>query len=200
VKISRVIGLTFVLMMGGLAMTDSAPQTQKATFAGGCFWCMQPPFEQLKGVVSVKAGYTGGKKENPSYEEVSSGSTGHAEAVEVIFDPSKISYNELLDTFWQNVDPTAVNAQFADHGTQYRTAIFYHSEEQKKEAEASRDRLSKSGKFHRPIVTQIVPATPFYYAEDYHQDYAKKNPLHYNAYKVGSGRESFIERTWGKKK
>jgi len=199
-KVARVIALTTIITLGGHIMTEAAAKSLKATFAGGCFWCMEPPFEQLKGVVSVKAGYTGGKNSNPTYEEVSTGSTGHAEAVEVLFDPSQITYDQLLDTFWQNVDPTAVNAQFADRGTQYRTAIFYHNEDQKKQAEASRERLAKSGKFRRPIVTQIVPAAPFYYAEDYHQDYAKKNPKHYNAYKVGSGRASFLEELWGKKK
>ena len=178
----------------------SPDKTMTATFAGGCFWCMQGPFEHTTGVLSVKAGYTGGKTINPTYEEVSSGSTGHAESIEVIYDPTKVSYDELLDVFWRNIDPTTEDAQFADHGTQYRTAIFYHNEDQRRKAEASKEKLATSGKFKDPIVTQIVAATPFYPAEDYHQDYYKKNPLRYNAYKIGSGREGFIEKTWGKDK
>src|SRR5438309_187579 len=192
--------LAAIPLLGALTMSDAKDleKTMKATFAGGCFWCMQPPFEQLKGVISVKAGYTGGHTENPTYEDVCTGTTGHAEAVQFTYDPAQISYKELLDVFWRNIDPTTENAQFADHGTQYRTAIFYHDAEQKRLAEASRDRLAKSGKFKSPIVTEIVPAGPFYSAEDYHQDYYKKNPFRYNAYKVGSGREGFIEKTWGK--
>jgi len=173
-------------------------KTMKATFAGGCFWCMQPPFEQLKGVISVKAGYTGGHTENPTYEDVCTGTTGHAEAVQFTYDPAQISYKELLDVFWRNIDPTSENAQFADHGTQYRSAIFYHDDEQRRLAESSKEELANSGKFKKPIVTQIVPAAKFYEAEDYHQHYANKNPLHYKAYKYGSGRETFIEKTWGK--
>jgi methionine-S-sulfoxide reductase len=177
---------------------ENPNKTLTATFAGGCFWCMQPPFEQLKGVTSVMAGYTGGHSKNPTYEEVCTGTTGHAESVQVIYDPSKISYDELLEVFWRNIDPTSENAQFADHGTQYRTAIFYHNEEQKRLAEASKEKLAKSGKFKKPIVTEIVAASAFYPAEDYHQHYANKNPLHYKAYKYGSGRATFLEKTWGK--
>lgn len=172
---------------------------QKATFAGGCFWCMQGPFDFLEGVISTKAGYTGGKIENPSYEEVSTGTTGHAEAVEVLYDPQKISYKELLEVFWRNIDPTTRDQQFADRGNQYRTAIFYHDEEQKKLAEQSKSELEKSGKFNKPIVTEIIEATRFYPAEDYHQDYYKKNPFRYEMYKQGSGRTSFIERMWKSK-
>lgn len=171
-----------------------------ATFAGGCFWCMTPPFENLAGVSKVEAGYTGGKTQNPTYEEVSEGDTGHAESVRVTYDPAKVTYQQLLDAFWHNIDPTTENSQFADRGTQYRTAIFYHNDEQKKLAEASRDALAKSGKFKSPIVTEIVAAGPFYPAEDYHQDYYKKNPFRYNAYEVGSGRAGFLERMWGKGK
>lgn len=170
-----------------------------ATFAGGCFWCMEPPFEQLKGVVSVTPGYTGGQKATPTYEEVCSGTTGHAEAVEVLFDPSQISYDQLLEVFWRNIDPTTPNAQFADKGTQYRTAIFYHSEEQRTLAEASKQKLAQSGKFTKPLVTEIVPASTFYPAEQYHQDYYKKNPGHYKAYRRGSGREPFLKKTWGER-
>ncbi len=170
----------------------------KATFAGGCFWCMQPPYDELEGVVSTTVGYTGGAKKNPTYEEVSSGTTGHAEAVEITYDPSKISYEALLEAFWKNIDPTTQNRQFADIGTQYRTAIFYHDEEQKRLALASKEGLEKSGKFKGPIVTEIVPASVFYPAEDYHQDYYKKCPVPYNLYKVGSGRAQFLKKQWGK--
>lgn len=169
-------------------------ETRKATFAGGCFWCMQGPFDFLEGVISTKAGYTGGNRENPTYEEVSTGVTGHAEAVEVTYDPQKISYEELLEVFWRNIDPTTKNQQFADRGSQYRTAIFYHNEKQKELAEKSKFELERSGKFDKPIVTEILPATNFYPAEDYHQDYYKKNPFRYEMYKQGSGRSSFIER------
>lgn len=171
---------------------------EKATFAGGCFWCMQPPFSKKKGVESTAVGYTGGTKRNPSYEEVCSGATGHAEAIEVVYDPSQVSYDELLEIFWHNIDPTAKNRQFADAGTQYRTAIFYYNEEQKKLAEASKNKLEKSGKFDKPIVTTIEPVSDFYKAEDYHQDYHLKNPFRYQQYKKGSGREDFIHQTWGK--
>lgn len=169
---------------------------QKATFAGGCFWCMQGPFDFLDGVISSKAGYTGGNKENPTYDEVSSGTTGHTEAVEVTFDPQRVTYKELLEVFWRNVDPTTKDQQFADRGSQYRTAIFYHNNEQKQQAEQSKTELEKSGLFDKPIVTEILPVTTFYPAEEYHQDYYKKNPFRYEMYKQGSGRASFIERTW----
>ena len=170
----------------------------KATFAGGCFWCMEPPFKALPGVRSVTVGYTGGQTPNPTYEEVCSGTTGHAEAAQIEYDPEKISFEKLLDVFWRNIDPTAVNAQFADHGTQYRTAIFYHDEDQRRLAQIAKETLAKSGKFIRPVATEITAASTFYPAEDYHQDYYRKCPLRYNAYKTGSGRESFIKKTWGK--
>lgn len=171
--------------------------TQTATFAGGCFWCMEAAFEQLAGVVSVTSGYTGGTKPNPTYEEVCSGTTGHAESVQVVYDPSTISYERLLDAFWRNIDPTTPNQQFSDKGTQYRSAIFYHDDEQKQLAELSKQQLAKSGKFTAPIVTEITPASTFYPAEDYHQDYYKKNPLRYNLYKIGSGRAGYLKRVWG---
>jgi peptide methionine sulfoxide reductase msrA/msrB len=167
-----------------------------ATFAGGCFWCMEPPFEKLDGVKKVVAGYTGGTKKNPSYEEVSSGSTGHREAIEVYYDPAVVDYQTLLKTFWQNIDPTDRGGQFADRGSQYHTAIFFHGEEQRRLAENSKEILDKSGKFDQPVATEILPAGDFYRAEDYHQDYYKKNPLHYNMYKKGSGREGFIDKFW----
>lgn len=177
---------------------SSETKLEKATFAGGCFWCMQPPFRKLSGVHSVVSGYTGGTKKDPAYEEVSEGVTGHAEAVEIFYDPSKVSYEELLDVFWRNIDPTQANGQFADRGPQYRTAIFYHTEEQKRLAEISKKELARSGKFLKALVTAVQPASDFYPAEEYHQDYDKKNPLHYKGYRKGSGREDFLEKTWGK--
>ncbi len=168
-----------------------------ATFAGGCFWCMEPPFDELPGVESTTSGYTGGREEDPTYEQVSSGMTGHAEAVRVVYDPRKVSYEKLLDVFWRNIDPTAVDRQFVDVGRQYRSAVFYHDEEQKRLAEASRDRLAASGRFGGPIVTEIVPAGPFYPAEEYHQDYYRKNPIRYQWYRWGSGRDQFLEKVWG---
>ena len=178
----------------------NASTKQLATFAGGCFWCMEPPFEVKKGVVEVVAGYTGGHVVNPTYELVCTGETGHAETVQITFDPDQVTYQELLDIFWRNIDPTTEDAQFADQGTQYRTAIFYHSEEQKKLAQASKDKLAASGKFKSPIVTEIVPAAVFYRAEEYHQDYFKKQPFRYKNYSVGSGRAGFIKKTWGSPK
>jgi len=180
-------------------MSD-AKTLQKATFAGGCFWCMETPFRHLKGVTQVISGYTGGKKENPTYEEVCEGATGHTEAVEVTYDPAQITYAQLVEIFWRNIDPTQVDGQFADIGRQYRTAIFYHDDEQKRLAEKSKADLVASKKFAKPIVTTVEPASKFYPAEDYHQDYATKNPLRYKAYRVGSGRDGFIQRTWGSSK
>jgi len=174
-----------------------APGLAKAAFAGGCFWCMQPPFEKLPGVVSVVAGYTGGSVEHPTYEEVSSGGTGHAESVEVTYDPKKISYQRLLDVFWHNIDPLTENAQFCDHGEQYRTAIFVHDEEQRRLAEESKQAIEAAHRFGQPIVTQIVQAGPFWPAEDYHQDYAKKNPLRYNFYRTSCGRDRRLQELWG---
>ena len=171
--------------------------TETATLAGGCFWCMEGPFEALDGVVSVTSGYTGGAALNPTYAEVSSGATGHAEAVQIVYDPAQVSYARLLEVFWRNIDPTQPDGQFADHGRQYRTAVFYHSDEQRRQAEASKVALASSGQFTKPIVTEIIPAGPFYPAEDYHQDYYKKNPIRYKLYRVGSGREGFLKRIWG---
>jgi len=153
----------------------------------------------LDGVISTTSGYCGGKEKNPTYKQVSAGETGHAEAVEILYDPSRISYAELLDVFWRNVDPTQKDGQFADTGAQYRTAIFYHNEEQKRLAEISKKELKNTGKFAKKIVTEIVPATPFYRAEEYHQDYYKKNPLRYKFYRYGSGRDDYLVRKWGKK-
>ncbi len=168
-----------------------------ATFAGGCFWCMQPPFQQVEGVVSVVAGYAGGTKVNPSYEEVSSGTTGHLEAVQVTYDPEQVPYGKLLDLFWKQIDPTDQEGQFADKGSQYKTAIFYHDEEQKQAAERSKKELDDSGKFKKPVATGIRPFTNFYPAEEYHQNYAEKKPREYEQYKMLSGRKAFIEKVWG---
>ena len=172
-------------------------EPQAAYFAGGCFWCMQYPFDRVKGVKKTVVGYMGGKPASPTYEQVSSGSTGHAEAIQVFYDPNEVTYQQLLDVFWRNIDPTAVNRQFADRGTQYRTAIFYRDDKEKAAAEASKTALEKSGKFDKPIATQIVAAAPFYAAEDYHQAYYRKNPEHFERYEVGSGRAGYIKRTWG---
>ena len=168
-----------------------------ATFAGGCFWCTESDFEKLPGVVKVVSGYTGGQKVNPSYEEVSSGSTGHVEAVQVYYDPSKLTYTELLDTFWKHIDPTDSGGQFVDRGSQYRSVIFYHDEEQKKLAEKSKQDLDRSGKFDKPIATEIIKFTQFYEAEEYHQDYYKTSPLRYKYYRSGSGRDQYIKKVWG---
>ena len=170
---------------------------EKATFAGGCFWCMVKPFDRYDGVLSVISGYTGGTKENPTYEEVCSETTGHYEAVEITFQPEVISYRELLDIFWMQIDPTDPGGQFFDRGTSYKTAIFYHSEEQKEIAETSKNELNESGRFEKEIVTPIIQASVFYPAEEYHQQYYKKNPQHYNSYHVGSGRAGFIKKHWG---
>jgi methionine-S-sulfoxide reductase len=171
-----------------------------ATLAGGCFWCMESPFEKLPGVKKVISGYTGGTVKNPTYEEVCSGETGHFEAVQITYDPEKITYKEILTVFWKQIDPTDPIGQFADRGTQYRTAIFYHSDEQKKIAEASKNDLQKSGKFSRPIETLILGAREFYPAEEYHQDYYIKNPARYLMYRKGSGREGFLKSVWGESK
>lgn len=186
-------GLIAILMHTGVS---AEMKTEKAIFAGGCFWCMEPPFEKLDGVKEVISGYTGGHKENPTYEEVSSGTTGHVEAVEVLYDPSKVSYEKLLDVFWRQIDPRDPDGQFVDRGSQYRSAIFYLNDEQKALAEKSKEELDKSGRFDKPIVTEILPASTFYRAEDYHQDYYKKNPLRYKFYRFNSGRDQFLKKVW----
>ncbi|MEF8726225.1 MAG: peptide-methionine (S)-S-oxide reductase MsrA [Candidatus Bipolaricaulota bacterium] len=168
-----------------------------ATLAGGCFWCMEPPFVTLEGVEEVVAGYTGGELEDPTYEQVSTGDTGHYEAVQIYYDPVKISYEEILDVYWQHIDPTDPEGQFADRGSQYKTAIFYHDDEQKELAESSKKDLDESDKFKDSIVTEILPFEDFYPAERYHQDYYEKNPQRYSSYKTLSGREGFISSTWG---
>ncbi|WP_085993318.1 peptide-methionine (S)-S-oxide reductase MsrA [Oceanobacillus senegalensis] len=168
----------------------------KATFAGGCFWCMVKPFDQWEGVEQVISGYTGGHVKNPTYEQVKSGQTGHYEAVEISFDPSIISYKTIIDLYWKQVDPTDDGGQFHDRGDQYRTAIFFHNEEQRKVAESTKYALEKSGKFSKPIVTEIIPATTFYPAEDYHQDFYKKSEKEYKEDRVKSGRDEFIKAVW----
>ena len=167
-----------------------------ATFAGGCFWCMEGPFAAEPGVVEVVSGYSGGHKQNPTYEEVCSETTGHLEVIQLTYDSAVVSYARLLDIFWQQIDPTDPGGQFHDRGQSYRTAVFYHDEEQKKAAELSKRALAKSGRFDEPIVTEIVPATTFYPAEDYHQEYYKKNPLRYKMYRMGSGRDAYLKETW----
>lgn len=181
-----------------LATAPARPgAVQKATFAGGCFWCMEHPFDQLQGVVSVTSGYTGGQKKNPTYKEVSAGITGHAESVQVVYDPARISYTKLLEVYWHNVDPTVKDSQFCDSGHQYRSAIFYHNEEQHKLVLRSKETLEKSKPFREPIVTEIAAATEFYPAEDYHQHYYKKNPIRYRYYRSGCGRDRRLKELWG---
>ena len=179
-----------------------APQSgrlEKATFAGGCFWCMEHPFDELPGVVSVTSGYTGGQKKNPTYEEVSAGGTGHAESVQVVYDPTKISYERLLTVYWHNIDPTVKDRQFCDIGRQYRSAIFYNSEEQRRLALKSKAALDRNRPFREDVVTEIVPAGEFYPAEVYHQHYYKKNPLRYKYYRTGCGRDRRLKELWGEK-
>lgn len=177
-------------------MESPKPITARAIFAGGCFWCMQAEFEQAPGVISVTAGYTGGTIKNPTYEEVSSGATGHAEAIEVVYDPAKIAYVTLLDIFWSNIDPMDAGGQLHDRGTQYRTAIFYTTDDQRILAETSKQKVED--KLKKPIATEISKADEFYPAEDYHQDYYKKNPIRFKAYELGSGREEHLKEIWGK--
>jgi len=177
--------------------TFAEKKTEKAVFAGGCFWCMESPFEGIEGVTDVISGYTGGTLKNPSYEQVCTGTTGHYEAVEVTFDPAVISYEKLLDIFWRNIDPTDDGGQFADRGSQYKTAIFYHTDQQRQIAVESKEKLEKSGIFSKPVVTEIKSAQPFYHAEGYHQDFCRKNPQKYESYRSGSGRKLFLQKTWG---
>ena len=202
--------LLHVMIMAGLMVATttlgadlpgkaaSGKRLEKATFAGGCFWCMQPPFDHLAGVVSTTAGYTGGQKKNPTYEEVSAGGTGHAESVEVLYDPARVSYAQLLEVFWHNVDPLTANRQFCDAGSQYRTAIFYHDETQRRLADESKGALEKARGWR--IVTEIVPAGVFYPAEEYHQSYYKKNPGRYKIYRWNCGRDARLKALWGTKK
>jgi methionine-S-sulfoxide reductase len=186
----------FLLLFAAASPTGGETKTAKATFAGGCFWCMEPPFDKIDGVLATTSGYTGGKVSNPSYEQVSAGGTGHLEAVEVTYDPSKVSYEKLLEVFWQNIDPTDANGQFCDRGAQYATAIFVHDEEQRRLAEESKRAIADSGRLKKPIVTPIRDAGPFYAAEDYHQDYYEKNPIRYKFYRGRCGRDRALEKLW----
>jgi peptide-methionine (S)-S-oxide reductase len=195
--------LTLAALLIGVWNVDSTSHAAadaalgKAYFAGGCFWCMEEAFEKVEGVRSATSGYMGGRVANPSYEEVSAGRTGHAESVEVVYDPSKVSYQKLLDAFWHNVDPVTPNAQFCDHGSQYRSAIFFQTDEEKRVSESSKQAIEQSKRFTEPIVTQIVPASQFYPAEEYHQDFYKKNPIRYKIYKYNCGRAQRLEVLWG---
>ena len=200
--------ITCLTLVCGFAITSHAysqaakpaaqPATVKATFAGGCFWCMEPPYDKLPGVVSTTSGYMGGKTKNPTYESISTGTTGHAEVVQVEYDPTKVTYEKLLEVFWRNVDPTQRDGQFCDRGSHYRTAIYYHGEEQKKLAEASKAALEKSKPFKGDIVTEITAAPDFYRAEEYHQDFYKKNPTRYKVYRSGCGRDARLQALWGR--
>jgi peptide methionine sulfoxide reductase msrA/msrB len=189
----------FAILSLCLSLPALGAETKElATFAGGCFWCMEPPFLKVDGVIDVQSGYTGGKAVKPTYEQVSEGGTGHTEAVQVTFDPKKVSYDKLLDVFWRSMDPTDGDGQFVDRGKQYRPGIFYHSEAQKKAAEASRAALEKSGRFKKPLATEITAFSAFYPAEEYHQHYFRKNPVRYKYYRYRSGRDQFLEGIWGK--
>ena len=195
--------LFLVISFAGLAHAEAGKATDagyaKAIFAGGCFWCMEPPFDKLDGVISTTSGYTGGSLKNPSYEQVSSGRTGHAEAVQIVYDPKKVTYEKLLDVFWHNIDPTVKDQQFCDVGNQYRSGIFYLNEEQTRLAEASKAQLDKSKPFKAAIVTEITAAGEFYPAEEYHQDFYLKNPLRYKFYRSGCGRDARLKDLWGDK-
>jgi peptide-methionine (S)-S-oxide reductase len=199
VKTRQLLHGLLPLLLGLATATPARAQDAmvRATFAGGCFWCVEEAFEKVDGVVTAISGYTGGQTPNPTYEQVSDGGTGHAESVEVLFDPAKVTYEQLLQVFWHNIDPLAIDAQFCDHGRQYRSAIFYHDEEQRRAAEASKAALERSKRFDQPIATEIVPAGAFYPAEDYHQDYYQKNPVRYKFYKWNCGRAQRLEKLWG---
>lgn len=198
-SIPRFAALLLALGLGGPADAAAADDSGRAEaiFAGGCFWCMEPPFDALDGVLSTTSGYIGGDLANPTYEQVSAGGTGHAEAVKVVYDPQRIDYGDLLDVFWRNVDPLTKDRQFCDRGSQYRSAIFYLDERQRALAEASRRELEASGRFGEPIVTEITAAGTFYPAEEYHQDYYEKNPLRYKFYRYGCGRDQRLQELWG---
>jgi peptide-methionine (S)-S-oxide reductase len=195
--LAAIISVTATATALAQSPQPAATKPAKATFAGGCFWCMEEAFEPVAGVTAVISGYMGGKTKNPSYEQVSSGRTGHAEVVQIEYDPKRVSYEKLLEVFWRNIDPTQPDAQFCDHGSQYRSAVFYHDEAQKRLAENSRAALVKSKPFKGEIVTEISKAAEFYPAEDYHQDYYKKNPVRYKFYKTGCGRAARLKELWG---
>lgn len=201
---------TFLTLIAALVFSSHAFATKatpaapsglaKATFAAGCFWCVEPPFDKLDGVVSTTSGYIGGQQSNPNYKDVSAGKTGHTEAVEVVYDPTKVSYQTLLKTFWANVDPTTNTRQFCDSGSQYRPGIFWHNAEQKSAADKSRQAINDSGRFEAPVKVEITEASTFYAAEDYHQDYYLKNPARYNYYRWACGRDARLKQLWGETK
>lgn len=194
---AKVLFILFLFIATGNPAALATEGLAKATFAGGCFWCMEPPYDKLEGVISTTSGYTGGHTKNPTYEEVSAGRTGHAEAVRIIYDPAKISYARLLGVFWRNIDPLTPNQQFCDQGSQYRAAIFYHNEEQQRLAETSKAALEQSSRFNQPIVVEIKPAAEFYAAENYHQNYYQKNPVRYKLYRFACHRDQRLEELWG---
>ena len=204
-SIRFLVPLLALVLFAALAQSDEAivatkpapAGLEKAAFAGGCFWCMQGPYDNLPGVVSTTVGYTGGEKANPTYHEVGAGGSGHIESIEIVFDPKKVSYEKLLDVFWHNVDPTNPNGQFCDNGPQYRTAIFFANDAQRAAAEASKKALAASGVLKKPIVTEIIKAATFWKAEEYHQSYYKKNPIRYNFYRSGCGRDARLKEIWG---
>ncbi|MBL0141560.1 MAG: peptide-methionine (S)-S-oxide reductase MsrA [Betaproteobacteria bacterium] len=196
-RVLKILTLVAALAVPAGALAQAA--TEKATFAGGCFWCMEPPYDAIPGVISTTSGYIGGRTANPTYEQVSSGSTGHTEAMQVVYDPKKVTYEKLLEVFWVNIDPTVRDRQFCDSGTQYRTGIFYHTEAQRKAAEASKAALEKSKPFKAPLVTPVEMAGTFYPAEDYHQNYYLKNPVRYKFYRNGCGRDARLRELWGDK-
>jgi peptide-methionine (S)-S-oxide reductase len=205
-RIRTLLGILFAgLLSPAVALSGASPPDKSpsgkplasAVFAGGCFWCMEPPFDKLDGVISTTSGYIGGNTANPTYEQVSAGGTGHTEAVKIVYDPAKVSYAKLLDVFWRNIDPVTPNAQFCDHGSQYRSGVFYSDAEQKRLAEQSKQTLELSKRFNRPIVTEITMATAFYPAEGYHQDYYLKNPLKYKFYRWNCGRDARLQELWG---
>jgi len=196
---AAVVLVSSIVASGALAASRPAPALEKATFAGGCFWCVETAFEGLPGVAAVISGYTDGAKQNPTYDEVSAGRTGHAESVQITYDPRQISYAQLLDIFWRNIDPTQANGQFCDHGTQYRSGIYYHDATQKRLAEESKRKLETTPqRFKKPIITAIVAATPFWPAEEYHQDFYRKDPVRYQSYRTGCGRDRRLTELWGK--
>jgi len=195
-----IIPLLFILGFTTEVIAQEAnAKTETAVFSGGCFWCVESDFDKMPGVLKTTSGYIGGHKKNPGYKEVSAGTTGHTEAVEVVYDPNKITYRELADRFWLTIDPTVKNQQFCDHGEQYRTGIFYNNQQRKMDAEQSKQEIEKTKPFNQAIVTEITTATTFYPAEDYHQDYYKKNPLRYKFYRYNCGRDARLEELWGKK-
>jgi peptide-methionine (S)-S-oxide reductase len=190
-------GAALSIALVGAAGAQSSGKTAVATFAGGCFWCVESDFDKVAGVISTTSGYTGGRSANPTYKQVSAGGTGHTEAVQIVYDPARVSYEKLLEVFWVNHDPLTPNRQFCDGGNQYRAGIFYHDDEQKKAAESSKAKVIASGRFKQPVVTEIVAASRFYKAEDYHQDYYNKNPVQYKFYRWNCGRDQRLKQLWG---